>query len=167
MQEGFADYKLSVYGLVREPREFSLDDLKHMRCKSQITKHVCVQGWTGIAQWAGISVADLLDACGIEPEGKRIYFHSFQMDPMGRCYYTSLDIEECRKAATILAYEMNRAPLTIEHGAPLRLRVETKLGFTMCKWVKAIQVVSSIAEVGEGHGGYREDYQYYGTEAEI
>jgi DMSO/TMAO reductase YedYZ molybdopterin-dependent catalytic subunit len=78
-----------------------------------------------------------------------------------------LDIEEAKSPQTILAYEMNGAPLSLEHGAPLRLRVETKLGFKMVKWLKSIELVEDYREVGQGQGGYREDFQYFGTDAEI
>ena len=62
---------------------------------------------------------------------------------------------------------MNGELLTMNHGAPLRLRVETKLGFKMIKWIKSIELIEDYRAVGEGQGGYREDFQYYGTGAEI
>ena len=132
-----------------------------------MTKHVCIQGWTAWAQWKGVPLASILQMAGPLPAATRVFFHSYQIDPRGRHYYTSLALEECRHPMTILAHEMNHYPLSIDHGAPLRLRVETKLGFTMCKWIKSIEVVASIKDVGLGHGGYREDYQFYETEAEI
>ena len=89
------------------------------------------------------------------------------MDEQGREYYGSLDITEAKHPQTILAYEMNGAPIPINHGAPLRLRVETKLGFKMVKWLKSIELVEDYRTVGEGQGGYREDFDYYGTGAEI
>jgi methionine sulfoxide reductase catalytic subunit len=55
----------------------------------------------------------------------------------------------------------------MNHGAPLRLRVETKLGFKMVKWLNTIELVEDYRTVDEGHGGYREDVEYYGTGAEI
>lgn len=79
----------------------------------------------------------------------------------------SLDIQEARHPQTILAYEMNGSPLLMNHGAPLRLRVETKLGFKMIKWLKAIELVEDYRSVGECQGGYRDDFQFFGTEAEI
>jgi len=89
------------------------------------------------------------------------------VDEQGREYYGSLDITEAKHPQTILAYEMNGAPIPINHGAPLRLRVETKLGFKMVKWLKSIELVEDYRTVGEGQGGYREDFDYYGTGAEI
>jgi len=89
------------------------------------------------------------------------------VDEQGREYYGSLDITEAKHPQTILAYEMNGAPIPINHGAPFRLRVETKLGFKMVKWLKSIELVEDYRTVGEGQGGYREDFDYYGTGAEI
>jgi len=76
-------------------------------------------------------------------------------------------MEMAKHPQTILACEMNGAPLPMNHGAPLRLRVETKLGFKMIKWLKSIELVEDYRTVGEGQGGYREDFQYFGTDAEI
>ena len=68
---------------------------------------------------------------------------------------------------TILAYEMNWTPLPIPYGAPCRLRIETKTGYKMVKYLRAIEVVNTGDLIGEGHGGYREDHQYYDKVAAI
>jgi DMSO/TMAO reductase YedYZ molybdopterin-dependent catalytic subunit len=68
---------------------------------------------------------------------------------------------------TILAYEMNGQTLPILHGAPLRLRVETQLGFTMVKYIRAIEFVENYQNIGQGQGGWREDFQYFSQEAGI
>ena len=68
---------------------------------------------------------------------------------------------------TILAYEMNGKPLPIDHGAPLRLRCETQLGYKMVKYLRSIEFVADYSTIGEGQGGFREDFQYYGRGAEI
>jgi DMSO/TMAO reductase YedYZ molybdopterin-dependent catalytic subunit len=67
----------------------------------------------------------------------------------------------------MLAYEMNGQPLPVLHGAPLRLRVETQLGFTMVKYIRAIEFVVDYKTIGQGQGGWREDYQYFSQEAGI
>jgi len=67
----------------------------------------------------------------------------------------------------MLAYEMNGHPLPIPHGAPLRLRVETQLGFTMVKYIRAIEFIDDYHDIGEGQGGWREDHQYFSQEAGI
>jgi DMSO/TMAO reductase YedYZ molybdopterin-dependent catalytic subunit len=67
-----------------------------------------------------------------------------------------------RHDLTILAYEMNDAPISVLHGAPLRLRCENELGFKMVKWIAAIEFVHDFATLGAGQGGYNEDHEFYG-----
>jgi DMSO/TMAO reductase YedYZ molybdopterin-dependent catalytic subunit len=62
---------------------------------------------------------------------------------------------------------MNGAPLPVEHGAPLRLRVETQLGFKMVKYLRAVEFVAEYGSIGEGQGGWREDVQHYSQEAGV
>jgi sulfoxide reductase catalytic subunit YedY len=83
------------------------------------------------------------------------------LDAKGRPFHESLPIEMARLPQTILAYEMNYEPLTVPHGAPLRLRVETQLGFKMVKWLQYIDFVASYREYGDGEGGSREDIQNF------
>jgi sulfoxide reductase catalytic subunit YedY len=68
----------------------------------------------------------------------------------------------CDTNSTILAYEMNGAPVSVLHGAPLRLRCENELGFKMVKWIAAIEFVHDFADLGAGQGGYNEDHEFYG-----
>jgi DMSO/TMAO reductase YedYZ molybdopterin-dependent catalytic subunit len=138
-----------------------------MPSKRQITQHCCIQGWSAFAEWAGVPLAEILKRCKPLPQVRYLIFRSHQVDEQGREFYGSLDIKEAAHPQTILAYEMNGAPLLMNHGAPLRLRVETKLGFKMVKWLKSIELAEDYRTIGEGHGGYREDVQYYGTGAEI
>ena len=76
-------------------------------------------------------------------------------------------MEQARHPQTILAYEMNGKPLPLEHGAPLRLRVETQLGYKMVKYLRSIELVEDYAHIWDGQGGFREDIQFYGRGAEI
>jgi methionine sulfoxide reductase catalytic subunit len=82
-------------------------------------------------------------------------------------FYETIDLGLARDSQTLLAYEMNGQRLSIAHGAPLRLRVETQLGFKMVKWLRAIELVESYAHIGEGQGGWREDFQHYSQDASI
>ncbi|MBV8694372.1 MAG: molybdopterin-dependent oxidoreductase, partial [Ktedonobacteraceae bacterium] len=82
-------------------------------------------------------------------------------------FYEVIDMELAKHPQTILAYEMNGKPLPLAHGAPLRLRVETQLGYKMVKYLRSIELVAEYNHIGEGQGGFREDYQFYGTSAEI
>ncbi len=82
-------------------------------------------------------------------------------------YYEVIDPELAKHPDTILAYEMNGRPLPLEHGAPLRLRVETLLGYKMVKYLRSIELVEEFSTVGQGQGGFREDFQYYGRGVEM
>src|SRR6185436_19994388 len=82
-------------------------------------------------------------------------------------FYGSLDLEQADDPQTILALGMNGVPLPVEHGAPVRLRAETQLGFKMVKWLRGIELVDDLAAIGHGHGGWREDFQHYSRSAGI
>ena len=165
--DNFSNWKLEVKGLVEHPLLLSLAELRALPQKRQITQHCCIQGWSAFAEWSGVPLVEIMKRCKALPQARYLIFHSHQVDEQGREYYDSLDIQEATHPQTILAYEMNGAALPLNHGAPLRLRVETKLGFKMVKWLKAIELVENYRKVGEGQGGYREDFQYFGTGAEI
>lgn len=166
-KDNFKTWVLEISGLVGNPVHLSLAQLRAMPSTSQITKHVCIQGWSGIAQWRGVPLAEILKVARPDPKARYVIFYSFQKDAQGNVYYGSLDLKEASYPQTILAYEMNGGPLPVEYGAPLRLRVETKLGFKMTKWIKSIELVEDFRKIGQGQGGYREDDQYFGTQAEI
>ena len=166
-KDNFKTWTLEVSGLVSNPVHLSLAQLRAMPNISQITKHVCIQGWSGIAQWRGVFLTEILNLVHPDPQARYMVFYSFQKDEQGKVYYGSLDLKEACYPQTILAYEMNGKPLPVEHGAPLRLRVETKLGFKMTKWIRSIELVDDLSKIGQGQGGYREDDQYFGTQAEI
>lgn len=173
----FADWRLEVKGLVINPMHLSLDDLRKLPKQTQTTKHNCIQGWSGVAEWGGVSVSEILKLCGALPEAKYLVFYSMQKGrgayPHGEGkerdipFYEVIDITLANHPQTILAYEMNGEQLPVDHGAPLRLRVETLLGYKMVKYLHTIELVEDYKTVGEGHGGYREDFQYYGRGAEI
>jgi len=82
-------------------------------------------------------------------------------------FYGTIALALADRPQTILALDMNGAPLPIEHGAPVRLRIETQLGFKMVKWIRAIELVADYTQIGMGQGGWREDQQYYATAAGI
>jgi sulfoxide reductase catalytic subunit YedY len=163
----FVKWNLHVHGLVQRQLDLSLENLKEMVKQSQITEHSCIQGWTAIAQWLGVPMIEILSRCEPLPEAKYVVFHSFQYDSDGFGYYEVLDIELAKHPQTILAYEMNGKRLEILHGAPLRLRVETQLGYKMVKWLSSIELVSDYRNIGRGQGGYREDVMFYGIGAGI
>lgn len=168
LANGFADYRLRVEGLVDRPTEFSIDDLRALPKQEQTTLHHCIQGWTSIGRWGGVRVLDVLDRCGVRPEARYMAFHSFgKHEKSGKTYYECITIDMASHPQVILAYELNGVPLPVQHGAPLRLRLETKLGFKMVKWLRSIEVVADYRKVGEGRGGVREDQQQFDMGAEI
>jgi len=151
----------------------SLDDLRAQGRKTQITLHHCIQGWSGIAEWGGLPLAELMKLVRPGANVKAVVFYSFgegvefSTGVAGGQYYDSLSIANARNPQTMLAYEMNDRPLTHLHGAPLRLRVENQLGFKMVKWIQAIEFVADVRSINEGQGGYAEDHEYFGELAEI
>jgi DMSO/TMAO reductase YedYZ molybdopterin-dependent catalytic subunit len=169
----FKDYRLKVYGLVENPVELSLDDLRALGKKTQITLNHCIQGWSGIAEWSGLPLEELIKLVRPRPNAGRVVFHSFgdgveltTGESHGR-YYDSLSKANALHPQSLLAYEMNGKPLPHLHGAPLRLRVENQLAFKMVKWIESIEFVESLQGVGEGEGGYAEDHEYFGELANI
>jgi sulfoxide reductase catalytic subunit YedY len=164
----FADYRLEVTGMAETPLSLSLADLRAMPRAEQTTLHTCIQGWTSIGKWAGVPLGAILDRCKPLPGARFFAFRSFQKhEKSGRTYYECIDIALGRHPQTILAYELNDVPLPVPHGAPVRLRVETKLGFKMVKYLKSIEVVVDFRTVGDGQGGVREDMQQYDMGANI
>jgi DMSO/TMAO reductase YedYZ molybdopterin-dependent catalytic subunit/thiosulfate reductase cytochrome b subunit len=165
---GFADWALEVSGLVETPLHLSLDDIRAMPHQDQTTMHHCIQGWTAIGRWGGIHLSEIINRCKPLPAARFLVFHSYQHHELsGQPYYEVIDMETARQPKTILAYEMNGKPLPIEHGAPLRLRVENELGFKMVKYLRAIEFVDDYRSIGAGMGGIREDMQQYDMSAHI
>ncbi|WP_063034876.1 molybdopterin-dependent oxidoreductase [Nocardia grenadensis] len=167
--DGFRSYRLPVGGLVARPVTLSLPELAGLGFTHQITNHNCIQGWNGIAEWGGVPVTALIDR--VRPAASVTHMVFYAMDDKaltegrGRYgyFYEAVPMSIVRAPQALLAMEMNGAPLPIEHGAPLRLRLENQLGYKMVKWIEAIEFVDDITEIGMGQGGYREDQLYYGN----
>lgn len=162
MADGFASYRLRVNGLVENPVELSLADLRALAHHEQITQHYCIQGWSAVGKWGGVSMRSILDLVKPLPEAKWVVFYSIAEGTDGGIYYDAHPIEQMSYPQTMLAYEFNGEPLTYGHGAPLRLRNEVQLGFKMVKWIKGVEFVRHYSEIGNGFGGYNEDHEYFG-----
>ncbi|MEU7768677.1 molybdopterin-dependent oxidoreductase [Nocardia sp. NPDC049190] len=161
-ETGFIDYRLRICGQVANPVELSLEQLRALPYHRQTTQHFCIQGWSGVATWGGVSMQTILDLVEPLPKAEWVIFYSLAEGSDGGTYYDAHAIEQMTHHLTMLAYDMNGAPLTFGHGAPLRLRNELQHGFKHVKWVAAIEFVTHFSEVGGGHGGYNEDHEYYG-----
>jgi DMSO/TMAO reductase YedYZ molybdopterin-dependent catalytic subunit len=166
-QTGFADWKLEIGGLVERPMKLTLADLRSLPSRSQITRHDCVEGWTCIGQWKGVQMSALIAAAGLKPQARYLGFFCADtleqtLDNTGR-YYETIDLVDAFHPQTILAYEMNFEPLKVEHGAPLRLRVERQLGYKMAKYVMRIEAINNFGKISRGRGGFWEDrgYEWY------
>ena len=136
----FAHYRLRVDGLVEAPQAFSLAELKAMPKQDQITTHFCIQGWSGVAEWGGVSMRHILDLVRPTADARYAVFYSLADGADGGRYYDVHELSNMRHRLTILAYEMNGKPVSVLHGAPLRLRCENELGFKMVKWIAADRV---------------------------
>ena len=150
---------------MENPVELSLGDLRALGKKTQITLHHCIQGWSGIAEWGGLPLSELIELVRPKPNAIVVVFYSFgdgvalNAGGTGGRYYDSLSIANALNNQTLLAYEMNYEPLGLHHGAPLRLRVENQLGFKMVKWIQAIEFVDDARSIGKGEGGFAEALQ--------
>lgn len=158
--EGFANWRLAVGGLVTAPCAYSLVDLRSKPARTQITRHDCVEGWSAIGQWTGVPLGTLLDEAGLQPEARYIVFRC--ADTFGsRPYYESIDLVDAFHPQTILAYGMNGGDLPVGHGAPLRLRVERQIGYKHAKFIMQVEAVASLDGIAGGRGGYWEDVGFY------
>jgi DMSO/TMAO reductase YedYZ molybdopterin-dependent catalytic subunit len=159
----WSQWRLKISGLIQEPADLTLTELKSMPSHTQITRHDCVEGWSAIAKWRGVPLAEIMKRVRPKPDARYVVFHCMDTDENGQNYYESIDLEDAVHPQTLLAYEMNDRPLPIEHGAPLRLRLENQLGYKMAKYIRALEFVASFQKMAQGKGGYWEDqgYEWY------
>ncbi len=165
--EDFRGYTLRVNGLVANPVELDLTALRALPHHEQITQHFCIQGWSGVAKWGGVSMQTLMDLVQPAPEAKWVIFYSHATGPDGGLYYDAQPIEQMSHHLTMLAYDMNGDTLDFGHGAPLRLRNEVELGFKMVKWLKGVEFVEHFTDIGAGLGGYNNDHEFFGYSQSI
>lgn len=159
-KNNFADWNVLVDGLVAQPMMFSHAAIKEMPARTQITRHDCVEGWSAVGKWTGVPLGDLMHTVQPLPNARYAVFHCADVDDEGVTYYESMAVQDLYHPQTILAYDLNGAPLDIPHGAPLRLRFERQLGYKQAKYVERIELVESLADIGGGRGGYWEDQGY-------
>ena len=166
-QTNFVDWRLKIDGLVNKPMELSLADLKKLPSRTQITRHDCVEGWSAIGKWQGVPLGLILQSAGLKPGARYAVFYCADeleqtLDGSGR-YYESIDLIDAFHPQSILAYSLNGKDLAVEHGAPLRLRVERHLGYKHAKYVMRIEIRDRFNDLWGGNGGFWEDrgYEWY------
>jgi DMSO/TMAO reductase YedYZ molybdopterin-dependent catalytic subunit len=159
---GFADWRLDVSGLVAHPLSLSMDNIRRLPQRTQITRHDCVEGWSAIGEWTGPQLATILRGAGLQPEARFVVFRCADVLD-GAPYYESIDMIDAFHPQTIIAHRLNSQPLPERNGAPLRLRVERQLGYKHAKYLTGLEIVADLSNIGGGKGGYWEDrgYQWY------
>lgn len=143
-----ATYRLEVSGLVADRKSWTIGELRALPQESQITRHICVEGWSAIGEWSGVRFGTFLDRIGADRRARYVGF---------KCadgYYSSIDMATARHPQTILALDFGDDPLPRKYGYPMKLRVPTKLGFKNPKHIAALFVTN------DNPGGYWEDQGY-------
>lgn len=143
-------FHLIVDGEVNNPLSLSMEQIQKMPLTSMTIRHVCVEGWAAIVQWAGVRLQELVALA--QPKGTVKYVYFFSADN----YYESWDIASALHPQTLMAYQKNGQPLSIDNGAPLRLASPIKLGYKQSKWVMRITLLSDLLP----RRGYWEDQGY-------
>ena len=139
------NWSLAIEGLVEKPGSYTIEQIRSFPKKVMNTRHCCVEGWSMIPKWGGTPMRELLRAAGADQSAKYVSVEC------GDDYYTSYDMPSVLHPQTLLSYEAYGSPLTLEHGAPLRIVMPVKLGYKSAKWI------SKIVVTNEKPGGYWED----------
>jgi len=143
-----AGYRLEVSGLVREKRAWTLPELYALPEVSQVTRHICVEGWSAIGKWSGVRFSDFLRRVGADLSARYVGFQCADD------YYTSIDMPTALHPQTLLAFKYADRLLPPRYGFPMKLRIPTKLGFKNPKHIAALFVTN------DNPGGYWEDRGY-------
>jgi DMSO/TMAO reductase YedYZ molybdopterin-dependent catalytic subunit len=160
----FDQYRLTVKGLVKNPLNLSLKDIRALPYKSTTIRHICVEGWAAITQWGGVPLVEVLKKAQPTSDARYVFFRSAQgfVNDQGQSYgyYETWDMASSIHPQTLLAYEKNKKPLPLDNGAPIRLSSPIKLGYKQIKWVTEIMLVATIPT----QAGYWVDlgYEWYG-----
>jgi DMSO/TMAO reductase YedYZ molybdopterin-dependent catalytic subunit len=143
----FADWRLSVDGMVERPATFSLAQMKSYPSRSQITQLACEEGWSYIAEWTGVPLSHVLGLVGIAPQARYVVYFSIDPD-----WWESIDMADALHPQTFLAYGLNGDELPVGNGGPLRLRLPRQLGYKSVKFITHITVTDSLKRFGKGLG---------------
>ena len=142
------DYKLEVGGMVDDKKSWTLDELYALPQETQITRLVCVEGWSAIVKWTGTPLREFLRRVGADTRAKYVWF---------RCaegYSTSIDMPTALHPQTQMTFKFDGEILPRKYGFPMKIRIPTKLGFKNPKYVIGMHVMN------QNLGGYWEDRGY-------
>jgi DMSO/TMAO reductase YedYZ molybdopterin-dependent catalytic subunit len=147
-----ASWRLKVGGAVGNPLGLSLHDLMRLPRSTIRVRHYCVEGWTAVAEWTGVPVAELAVAAKADPAAGFVEFRSFDSG-----YWSSWDRESALHPQSLIAYGMNGGPLMPGHGAPARLYSNRKYGY------KSVKYLTEVNFWPVSTGGYYENlgYEWY------
>jgi DMSO/TMAO reductase YedYZ molybdopterin-dependent catalytic subunit len=152
---GFRDWTLAVDGLVAHPASLSLDDIKRLPARSQITQVICEEGWSYVAEWIGTPLGEVLKAAGLLPQAKYVAYFSSEPDT-----WESIDMVDALHPQTLVTYAMNDGDLPVPFGGPLRLRVPRQLGYKSVKFLTRVVVTDNVKRLGGGKGSASADAGY-------
>jgi DMSO/TMAO reductase YedYZ molybdopterin-dependent catalytic subunit len=142
------DYKLQLGGMIKERKPWRLPELYALPQVSQVTRLICVEGWSAIGKWSGVRFSDFLQRVGADLGAKYVGFNC------GDDYYSSIDMATALHPQTLLAFRFADQILPPKYGFPMKLRMPTKLGFKNPKHIMEIFVAN------DNPGGYWEDKGY-------
>jgi len=145
-----AQFRLTIDGEVGNSMRLSMADIQKLPLTSMVIRHICVEGWAAIVQWGGVRLRDLVALVQPKSSVRYVYFKSADG------YYESWDIASAMHPQTLMAYQKNGQPLSVNNGAPIRLASPIKLGYKQSKWVTQITLVSNLLPIK----GYWEDQGY-------
>ncbi|MBB5466799.1 DMSO/TMAO reductase YedYZ molybdopterin-dependent catalytic subunit [Paraburkholderia sp. CI2] len=143
-----ATYKLEVRGLISGKTQWTLAELRMLPQMSQITRHICIEGWSAIGRWDGIPFSQFLARAGADMSAKYVAFECADN------YSTSIDMPTALHPQTLLTLGYDGQTLPPKYGFPMKLRMPTKLGYKNPKHIVAISVTNTYP------GGYWENQGY-------
>src|SRR5437660_3773409 len=146
-QGAFADWRLAVDGMVARPASFSLAELKSFPRRSHITMIQCEEGWSYIAEWAGVPLSHVLERVGAVPQVRYVVYRSIQPD-----WWESIDMADGLHPQTLLTYEMNGGELPVGFGGPLGMRVSRQHGYKSVKYITRLTLTDNLKPFGKGLG---------------
>ena len=145
--DSFAEWRLTVDGMVAKPGAFTLAQIRSYPWRSQVTHLACEEGWSYIAEWIGVPLSHVLELAGTLPQARYVIYRSIQPG-----WWESIDMADALHPQTVLAHSMNGGDLPVKFGGPLRLRVPRQLGYKSVKYVTRLTVTDSLKRFGKGLG---------------